>query len=288
MFIILLLTSLFTLASYASDVGLSGTRGPDDYQALSVDALVGIKNGWSLTGSYFQSDSGVGALKEELISKSGRIGVDWEMNPTWDFAAEVIGRQDPYEVRSRGAALSVRSVISDFWKSKLATTLSLKFEQLKYSQDLTLQGPRASFEIDREITQKSGTVTLDQELALWLSAFFSHTRYNYSDGVGKLTRTTARRRTSFGGRSANYGLPDYVNTFGIDLAPWEWSALHLSTARSKVLNNDTEIKTNSVGITFYWKSWQLDLEGSRATYGDVSGKDNPTQDYSSLGITYSW
>jgi hypothetical protein len=288
MLILILLTSLFTTLSIASDVGITGTQGPDEYQALSVDALVDLSKKWSLNGSYFQSDSGVGLLNEKLVSKSGRLGLGWEMNQTWNFAAEFVSRQDPYEVKGRGAALSLRSVVSDFWKSKSATSLSLKIEQLKYSQDLTLRGPRASFEIDREITQKSGTVTLDQEFTLWISASLSHTRYNYSDGVGKLTRTTARRRTSFGGRSANYGLPDYVNTFGIELTPWEWSALHLTTTESKVLNNETKIKTNSIGVSFYWKSWQLDIEGSRSIYGDVSGKDNPTQDYSSLGISYSW
>ncbi len=289
MLFLLLLSSLYAAENRVSNVALTGTNGPEEYQAVSLDGLIALDDKWALSASLFQSDSGVANFRdEELISKEGRLGADWQLSPIWNVAAELIARQDPYEVRGRGAALSTRAVVSDYWQAKRATTLKLKVEQLRYSQDLTLQGAFASLEVERDITQKSAMLMVDQEFTDWLSASLSHTRFNYTEDANKLAVTTARRRTSIGGQGATYGLPDRVNQLEVVLTPWEWSELRVGTSRSKILDNETETKTNSLGVSFFWESWQLDLDGSRTDYGDTSGDDEPEQDYFSAGIGYSW
>lgn len=289
MLFLFLLSSLYAAENRVSNVSVTGTNGPEEYQAFALDALVALGPQWALTGSLFQSDSGVANfLDEALVSKEGRLGADWRINPTWNVAAEVIRRQDPYEVRGRGAALSTRAVVSDYWQANRPTTLKLKLEQIRYSQDVTFQGTFRSLEVERDITQKSATLTFDQEFTDWLSASLSHTRFNYTEDANELAVTTSRRRTSIGGQAATYGLPDRVNALEVVATPWEWSELRVGTSRSKILDNDTETRTNSLGVSFFWEEWQFDLDGSRTDYGDTSGDDEPEQDYISAGIGYSW
>jgi hypothetical protein len=289
MLFLLLVSSLYAAENRLSNVTVSGTNGPEDYQAASLDGLIGLNAEWAVTGSLFQSDSGKATfLDEELISQEGRLGADWQINATWNVAAEVISRRDPYEVSGRGGALATRAVVSDYWSAKRATTLKFKLEQIRYTQNLTLQGQNASIYIDRDISQRSGTLALDQEFTDWLSATLSHTLLNYGEDANQLAVTTARRRTSIGGQRAGYGLPDRVSEVELIVTPWDWSELRLGTSRSKIVDNDTETKSNSLGVSFFWKSWQFDLDGSRTDYGDTSGTEESTQDFVSAGIGYSW
>lgn len=288
-FVLIFLQSLWADDRRLSTVNLTGTSGPDSYQSGSLDALIALGDQWALTGSYFKSDSGVARFRDEpLVSTELRGGADWQINASYAVAAEMISRQDPYELRARGASLSARAIVSDLWGAARATTVSVKAETLKYTQDLTLRGQFASLEVDREVRQKAGTLTLDQEFTDWLSASLSYTRYNYSEESGKLAVSTARRRTSWGGGGQLYGQPDWAHTLAVTLNPWEWFEARLSSTRSRILNDDTDIKTNSLGVSFFWRDWQLDLDGSRTEFGATSGNDDSTQDYLSAGIGYAW
>lgn len=290
MLFLILLTSFYANAeSRFSNVGLTRTNGPDEYSSVALDGLIALGDKWAFTASAFQSDSGVANfLDEELVSTEVRLGANWQMTPTWNLAAEVISRQDPYEVRGRGAGISIGSKISDFWQGKKDTVLKFKVEQLRYSQELTLQGPFVTLEVDRAVTQKSAVIALDQEFADWISASLTHTRYNYTEEANKLALTTARRRTSLGGNGPTYGLPDRISALEFVLYPLEWLETRLGVARSKILEDDTVIKTNSIGLSLFWKSWQLDVDGSQTDYGDSSGDDEEKQNYVSLGIGYTW
>jgi hypothetical protein len=290
--LILLLITLLSY-SYSADPRPGSltalvTGGPDQYQSFSLDSFIGLNQKLAFLASYQQSDSGTAtALNEKLISREIRVGADWEINDIYSTAIELMARQDPYEVRSRGAGLSGRGRISEWWKGKRDTFLRLKFQQLQYSQNLTVQGPFKSLEFQRTVTQNMGTLGLEQEILDWLSLSISYNRYNYSDEANNLASTTSRRRTTWGGgRGISYGLPDRSTTFELILNPLEWIEARLSNTASKILNDDTNIKTNALGLSFFWKDFEIIVEVSQVNYGDTSGDDGNKQTFSGAGIGY--
>lgn len=268
---------------------LSGTRGPDSYQSYIIETKVGMDPKWSIGGSYFQSDSGIATLlNEPFISKEIRADIDWQINKTWGVAIGAISRQDPYEIIGQGAFLSARANINNWWKGKKKSTLTINYESLRITQDVVLQGRFVSFNIQKDLEQKNTSISFDQEILDWLELSLSHSKYSYSEKTNDLALTTSKRRTAWGGSSTSYGYPEVSNSLEFQINPKDWFELRLGASQTKILGNDTKTQSSNGGLTFYWESFQFDMDYSRTDYGSTSGTSEQVQDYSSLGIGYNW
>lgn len=268
---------------------LSGTRGPDSYQSYIIETKVGLDPNWSIGGSYFQSDSGVATLlNEPLISKEIRADIDWQINKTWGLAIGAISRQDPYEIIGQGAFLSASANISDWWKGKKKSTLKINYESLRITQDVVLQGRFVSFNIQKDLEQKNTSINFDQEIVDWLVISLNHSQYSYSEKTNDLALTTSKRRTAWGGSSTSYGYPEVTNSLEFQMSPKDWIDLRLGASQTKILGNDSKTKSSGGGLTFYWESFQIDMDYSRTDYGSTSGTSQQVQDYSTLGLGYNW
>lgn len=287
---LIFVTAALCAETRPSNLSARHTQGPDDYLAYALDGVVGLNEDWSAQLSAFRSDSGVAELgDEELVSQELRLGADWQVSPTWGAAFQFISRRDPYELNARGVALAARSVVSDWWQGKRDTTVRLRFEQLSYTQDLSVEGRLRTLEVQRNVQQRAGTVALEHELLDWLSASLSHTRYNYSEESSQLALSTSRRRAAWAGSSGiSYGMPDRSSTLELVLTPLTWAEARISTNRSRVIDEETETKTHVLGLSFFWKDFELELEAAQTDYGDLSGDEEEKQTFVTAGLGYGW
>ena len=274
-----------------SVVNLTFTGGPDDYKSQSVDGAIGINDEWQIIGSYFRSDSGVAQLADEpLVSTEGRIGLDWSFHSSWNVFGEVIGRKDPYELVGQGGSLGFGVNISDYWKSKKRTRLSFLVQQIKFRQDITFVGARASLNVSRAVDQKLATVSLSQEIIDWLELGLNVSRYNYEGESDKLALATGRRRTSLGGSGPTYGLPDRAASIRLTLTLWDFMETSLIGSHTKILpEGESETKTQTIEQLFFWKDWTLGAQYISSTYtNNASGSDPSTQTFFGVILGYSW
>lgn len=288
--VIVLLLTFFSFAEVRpSSVALSGTQGPDDFSSGTLTASLGMSEEWAFKISYFYSDSGVAAaLSEPLISNELRAGADWQISETWGSNLGVIFRRDPYEVTGRGFYIGGSSVLSDLWEGKRETALLLNYERIRYTQNLTVQGTFRTLEIDREITQESISASLEQELFDWILMSVSYRAYQYSEEANQLAVTTSRRRTSWGGGQSTYGLPEQEKTLGLQINPAEWIEMLLEASGSRLVDGEDSVRTNSLILTFNWRSYSLDLGVARTDFGEASGNDEDKQTFYSTGLSYNW
>ncbi len=293
--ILTLILSLYTFHALAENrttqVNLAYTSGSDEYKSQNLDGTVGLSEKWQLVGSYFRSDSGVTKLLDEkLISNEARLGADWALDPSLNAFFEGIARQDPFELNGRGASLGISSTLSDFWSGKKRTRLSFSLEQIRFQQNVTFTGPRASFTINRAVTQKRGKISLNQELLDWLEMGASFSRYNYDGETNQLAFVTSRRRTMLGGNGPNYGLTDRVASLNLTIFPLDWSETTFIFSRTKLLSEDeAETKSFTISQLFIWKKWNLGFEYTSSTYtSNASGTDPSTQAFVGMSTGYIW
>lgn len=289
------LLMLLSLTAFAetreSQVSLGGTTGPDDYQSRSADALIGVGDEWQIIGSYYRSDSGKARLtNEELTSIEGRVGADWKFHENAGVYVEGIRRSDPYELKGKGAQFGGHYILSSLWKGKRKTRLSLNAQELRFSQDVTFTGPRASLNIKKDTSQRKGSISLLQEITDWMEISVNFTRYNYAGETNRLNFITARRRTSWGGAGPSYGQPDRSGSLGLTFYPWEWMETTFSGNRTRILGEDqAESQSFIVNQTFFWKGFSLGIEYVSTTYTEgSSGNDPATQEYWGSSLGYEW
>lgn len=266
------------------------SKGSDNYQSFLLDTTFGLNPEWSISGSYFQSDSGVATLlNEELISKEEQISTSWKIDKTWTLGLGIIARQDPYEINSNGGFLSVNTNINNWWKGSKNTSLTLKAEILKVTQDLQVQRRFVNLNIYKTLKQKNAYISLNQELLDFLSVSLSHNRYTYSNESSNLGFTTATRRISTGGGGAlSYGYPESRNSLDFYITPLDWLELRLGGSIIKTLGSDSKTQTMTIGTSFYWENFQIDTVFSKSDYGTSSNNQSSEENYTSIGLGYNW
>jgi hypothetical protein len=276
----------------SSQLTAAAMSGENSYKSYTIDTQLGLTEKWQATGSYFYSDSGQATnTTEQLISQELRLGADFEFHPSWGSFIEVISREDPYALLGRGAAAGVSNNLSDYWNGKLLTRISINVERIRYSQNVTLVGSRASLNIQREINQSKRSVGLDQELAQWLFLRLLYSSYSYDDSTSQLGLATSRRRTNFSGQKApSYGLPDKSTSASFALSPWDWGETTITSNKTTFLT-DTKSKSNSWTIeqVFFYKKWELGMAFTKTKFQDgASGTDDADQTYSQITLGYNW
>ncbi len=293
-----MLAFLFCLVSLSvfaenrsSNISIGENSGSNSYKSQALDTVIGVSPEFQITGSYFQSDSGVANLgNEKLTTKEGRLGVDWKFHSSTNAFLEGIRRQDPYKLNSRGFKTGLGSNVSDFWQGKRQTRISFSVQQLSYTQTGTYSGARTTINIHRTVQQKSGTIALAQEVFDWFETRLSFTQYNYSGGSSNLSSATLRRRTAAGSGGPTYGLTDRSASLTLTFLPWEWAETSLTGTRTKILSDDnSESKSGMIAQTFFWKEWSLEIDYTQTTYtNNVSGTDPSTQNFTAVYVGYSW
>ncbi|MDH4467163.1 MAG: hypothetical protein QE271_03825 [Bacteriovoracaceae bacterium] len=276
----------------SSQLSASAMNGENNYQSYNLTSQIGFSEKWQATGSYFYSDSGQATnTTEQLISQELRLGADFQFHPSWGSFAEVISREDPYALYGRGAAAGISNNLSDFWKGKLLTRLSLNVERIRYSQNVTLVGNRASLNIQRGVNQSKRSIGLDQELSQWTMLRLVYSNYSYDESTSQLGLATSRRRTNFSGqRGPSYGLPNKSTSLTFVFNPWEWGETTISGNKTTFLT-DTESKSNSwtVEQIFFYKKWELGIAFTKTKFlDDSSGTDDANQNYTQISLGYHW
>jgi hypothetical protein len=274
-----------------SQIDLGGSSGPDEYQSQSADAVIGVNEEWQILGSFYRSDSGIARLTgEELISTEVRVGADWKFHEDAGVNAELIRRQDPYELYGQGGLLGGHYHLSSLWKGKRKTRLGFSLQQLRFTQDVTFTGSRASLNIQKDTSQRKGTVSLQQDITDWMEASASFSRYNYDGEADNLSLITARRRTNWGGNGPNYGQSDRSTTMGLTFFPLEWMETTVSGNRTRILgDSEAESRAMTLNQVFFWKKFHLGIEYTSTTYTEgSSGTDPSTQEFWGGNFGYEW
>ena len=276
-------------AKRSSYIGVSATRSSSEYQDQRLLGSLGVTEKWLLDVSFFRSDSGLSRTgNEELISTELRAGADFQAGDQYGFKAEAIHRKDPYELLGLGAGFGGNYGLHTIWGGELLTDLSFKLESIRYQQQIKYTGALSSFTIDRDVTQRLFEVALTQEVTRWFLATLSIRRYNYTEGINKLSVTTARRQTTFARGRNSYGLPDREQDLSVTISPRSWLSLKLGVARSQIVNDDEELKSRRSEVTFYWRDFDLALEYAHSDFGDTSGDDNSVQEFGSVSLGYQF
>lgn len=268
---------------------ITGTKGPESFKSLALDTTIGLSSKWSINGSFFQSDSGVATLlNEKLTSKEQRLGADWKIDQIWGTTFGVIARQDPYEITGLGAYSSLRTDINRWWDGVKSTTLTLKIEYLKITQDLQFQGKFFTLQVNKFLKQKNAYLLINQEIQDWLFILISHNRYTYTEESSSLGLTSASKRSSFAGEALSYGYPESSSKLELTYIPKDWLELRFSGSSTNILGSDSKTKTVALGTSFFIEQFQLDLEFSKTDYGSSSGIQESKQNYTSIGLGYNW
>ena len=273
----------------SSSVSLSMTQSSSDYKDQSGNLGIGINSEWLLSMSYFESDSGVSRTgKEELVSTEYRAGVDYQKGDFYGIGAEAIYRKDPYELLAYGAGVQANYGLHTLWKGELLTDIAIKVESIRYQQQIKYTGALSSFTVDRDVTQRLFDLMIRQEVNRWLMISAQIRRYNYTEGINRLSLTTARRQTAFSSGRNSYGLPDREQELAAKISYISWVHLNVAAGRSQLATDETEIKSRRSNLVFFWRDFDFSVEYSYSDFGSTSGDDSDIQEFYALGLGYQF
>lgn len=259
--------------SYNIDVG------QNEYKNHSISASFGLDERWAF---------GLGGTKSTDNTNSEYTSGYVYLSSNWnDIISNKLtlksNREKPQELVGRGFDLQTQ-VSYPLFNEDRYSTFALTFGQMLYQQTVINNGTFGTTRSEIEFTQKSYTVSYEQEVTEIFALGISHTGYSYED-QSRATFTGKNGRLSVSGSlDSTSDSPESRNniwtTFTFENFEFELSA---SKTKSKIANSD--YRTVGLYVSYFINdAWTVSAGVDSTKYDS----DDSKSDIYNFGVSYSF